>query len=32
MNIKYLQTEIYKVKIGLSAPIMNDIFSLSENS
>ena len=24
--------EIYKVKMGLSPPIMSDIFSLSENS
>ena len=31
-NIKYLLTQIYKVKIGLSPPIMIDIFSLSENS
>ena len=31
-NIKYLLTEIYKVKMGLSPPIMSDIFSLSENS
>ena len=31
-NIKYLITEIYKVKMALSPPIMNDIFSLSENS
>ena len=31
-NIKYLLTEIYKVKMGLSSPIMSDIFSLSENS
>ena len=30
-NIKYLLTEIYKVKMGLSPPIMSDIFSLSEN-
>ena len=28
---KYLLTEIYKVKMGLSPPIMGDIFSLSEN-
>ena len=26
-NIKYLLTEIYKVKMGLSRPIMSDIFS-----
>ena len=31
-NIKYLLTEIYKVKNGLSPPIMNNIFRLSENS
>ena len=31
-NIKYLLTEIYKVKMGLSPPIMIDIFSSSENS
>ena len=31
-NTKYLLTEIHKVKIGLSPPIMSDIFSLSENS
>ena len=31
-KIKYLLTEIYKVKIGLSPPIMSDIFSLSDNS
>ena len=30
--IKYLLTEIYKVKMGLSPPIMSDIFSLSENN
>ena len=31
-NIKDLLTEIYKVKMDLSPPIMSDIFSLSENS
>ena len=31
-NIKYLLTEIYNVKMGLSPSIMSDIFSLSENS
>ena len=31
-NIKHLETEIYKLKMGLSPPIMSDIFSLSENS
>ena len=31
-NIKYFLTEIDKVKMGLFPPIMNDIFSLSENS
>ena len=31
-NIKYLPTEIYKVKMGLSPRIMSNIFSLSENS
>ena len=30
--IKYLLTEIYKVKIGLSPPVMSDIFSLNQNS
>ena len=31
-NIKYLLTEINKVKMSLSPPIMGDLFSLSENS
>ena len=31
-NIKYLLTETYKVKMGLSSRIMSNIFSLSENS
>ena len=31
-NIKYLLTVMYKVKMGLSPPIMSDIFSLNENS
>ena len=31
-NIKYLLTEIYRVKMGSSPPIMSDIFSFSENS
>ena len=35
-NIKYLRlkyiTEIYRVKMDLSPPIMSDIFSFSENS
>ena len=31
-NIKYLLTEIYRVKMGSSPPIMSDTFSLSENS
>ena len=31
-NIKYLLTEISRVKMGFSPPIMSDIFSLSENS
>ena len=31
-NIKYLLMEIYKVKMGLSPPIMSDIFRLRENS
>ena len=31
-NIKYLLTEIYKAKMGLSPAIMTDISSLSENS
>ena len=30
--IKYLLTEIYKVKMGLSPPVMSDIFSLNQNS
>ena len=31
-NIKYLLTEIYKVKMCFSPPIMSDIFSLNGNS
>ena len=31
-NIKYLLTEIYKVKMGLYTPTMSDIFRLSDNS
>ena len=31
-NIKYLLMEKYKVKMGLSPPIISDIFSLSENT
>ena len=31
-NLQYLLTEIYKVKIGLSSPIMNDILTLDENT
>ena len=31
-NIKYLLTEIYKVKMGFSPPVMSDIFSLNQNS
>ena len=31
-NLQYLLTEIYKVKIGLSPPIMNDILTLDENA
>ena len=31
-NIKYLLAGIYRVKMGLSTPIMSDIFSLSKNS
>ena len=31
-NMKYLLTEIYKVKMGILPPIMSDIFSLYENS
>ena len=31
-NIKYLLTEIYRIKMGLSPPIMSNIFRLSENS
>ena len=30
-NLQYLLTEIYKVKMGLSPPIMNDILTLDEN-
>ena len=30
--IKYLLTEIYKVKMGLSPPVVSDIFSLNQNS
>ena len=30
--MKYLLTEIYKVKMGILPPIMSDIFSLYENS
>ena len=30
--MKYLITEIYKVKMGILSPIMSDIFSLYENS
>ena len=30
-NTKYLLTEITRVKMGLSPPIMSDIFGLSEN-
>ena len=31
-SIKYLLTEIYKAKTGLSPPIMSNIFRLNENS
>ena len=31
-NFEYLLTEIYKVKMGLSPPIMNDILTLDENA
>ena len=31
-NLQYLLTEIYKVKMGLSPPIMNDILTLDENA
>ena len=31
-NIKFLLTEIYRVKMGPSPPIMSDIFSFSVNS
>ena len=31
-SIKYLLTEIYKAKTGLSPPIMSNIFRLKENS
>ena len=31
-NLKYLLTEIYKVKMGLSPPIINDILTLDQNA
>ena len=31
-NLQYLLTEIYKVKMGLSPPIMNDILIFDENT
>ena len=31
-NLQYLLTEIYKVKMGLSPPIMNDILTLDQNA
>ena len=31
-NLQCLLTEIYKVKMGLSPPIMNDILTLDENA
>ena len=31
-NLQYLLTEIYKVKMGLSPPIMNDILTWDENA
>ena len=31
-NFQYLLTEIYKVKVGLSPPIMNDVLTLDENT
>ena len=31
-NLQYLLTEIHKVKMGLSPPIMNDILTLDENT
>ena len=31
-NIKNLLSELYKVKMDLSSPIVSDIFSLSENN
>ena len=31
-NLQYLLTEIYKVQMGLSPPIMNDILTLDENA
>ena len=31
-NLQYLLTEICKVKMGLSPPIMNDILTLDENA
>ena len=31
-NLKYLAIEIYKVKMGISTKIMNEIFRFSKNS
>ena len=31
-NLQYLLTEIYKAKMGLSPPIMNDILTLDKNA
>ena len=31
MNLQYFLTEMYKVKMGLPPPIMNDILALNQN-
>ena len=31
-NLQYLLTEIYKVKMGLPPPIMNDILTVDQNA
>ena len=31
-NLQYLLTEIYKVKMGLSLPIMNDVLTLDQHA
>ena len=32
LKLQYLLTEIYKVNIGISPPIMNDILTLDQNA